>query len=218
MLPVMSLCVCGCRMCFAWVLQGDAPAQRVHAVRRASVCAQVVSHGVNIGKLPPGAWLHSASLSNAANKVRPAPAPALYCDPMETSPSRARLLKAAQGCSSQAPTPPASVLVYQAGCRVCIDASAPRALGLAAALAWMDGWVPLRSWCARPAPGSCSAEVAWRGVVCVQGSGSQQHGVVAVVAHGKGHVAMYGDSNCLDSSHINTHCYQFLVRCGVCEV
>ena len=47
-------------------------------------------------------------------------------------------------------------------------------------------------------------------------SSGTQYGVLGVVQHGKGHVALYGDSNCLDSSHMNSNCYQFLVRPEAC--
>jgi hypothetical protein len=40
------------------------------------------------------------------------------------------------------------------------------------------------------------------------------HGVLGVAPVGSkgGHVAVYGDSNCLDSSHQHSPCYEFLAR------
>ncbi len=35
-------------------------------------------------------------------------------------------------------------------------------------------------------------------------------GVLGLFQHGAGRVALYGDSNCLDSSHQSTSCFEFL--------
>ena len=50
---------------------------------------------------------------------------------------------------------------------------------------------------------------------CVhQTAASGNFGVLGVAPFGgaKGHVAVYGDSNCLDSSHMSAGCYEFLLK------
>ena len=36
--------------------------------------------------------------------------------------------------------------------------------------------------------------------------------MLGVTEHGKGHIAVYGDSNCLDSSHMRTPCFRLLSK------
>ena len=38
------------------------------------------------------------------------------------------------------------------------------------------------------------------------------HAVLGVTEYEKGHVAVYGDSNCLDSSHMRTPCFRLLSK------
>ena len=38
----------------------------------------------------------------------------------------------------------------------------------------------------------------------------QEAGILGLFQHGSGRVALYGDSNCLDSSHQQTSCFEFL--------
>ena len=38
----------------------------------------------------------------------------------------------------------------------------------------------------------------------------REAGVLGLFQHGSGRVALYGDSNCLDSSHQRTSCFEFL--------
>jgi hypothetical protein len=45
------------------------------------------------------------------------------------------------------------------------------------------------------------------------GRSSPRHeSVMGLMQHGKGRVAVYGDSNCLDSSHQRTNCYDLLIK------
>jgi membrane-bound transcription factor site-1 protease len=43
-----------------------------------------------------------------------------------------------------------------------------------------------------------------------QGKSGQSHALLGVAPVGSGHVVVYGDSNCLDSSHMTSNCYDFL--------
>ena len=38
----------------------------------------------------------------------------------------------------------------------------------------------------------------------------REAGILGLLQHGSGRVALYGDSNCLDSSHQRTSCFEFL--------
>jgi len=38
----------------------------------------------------------------------------------------------------------------------------------------------------------------------------REAGILGLLQHGSGRVAVYGDSNCLDSSHQRTSCFEFL--------
>ena len=38
----------------------------------------------------------------------------------------------------------------------------------------------------------------------------REAGILGLLQHGSGRVALYGDSNCLDSSHQRTSCFDFL--------
>lgn len=42
--------------------------------------------------------------------------------------------------------------------------------------------------------------------------GADMHAVLGVTEHHKGRVAVYGDSNCLDSSHMRTPCFRLLSK------
>ena len=42
--------------------------------------------------------------------------------------------------------------------------------------------------------------------------GNSQHAVLGFAEHGEGRLAVYGDSNCLDSSHQRSSCYGLLLK------